>query len=76
MPLFVLDFNTKTIYSNRKLTATKIRLYPTVAQEIALAKSFGCVRWLWNNSLAETHRLYRETGKGLGQFALNNRLPG
>ena len=58
------------------LTATKIRLYPTAAQEIALAKSFGCARWYWNNSLAETQRLYRETGKGLGQYALNSRLPG
>lgn len=57
------------------LTATKIRLYPTPAQEESLAKAFGCARWLWNNSLAETQKVYQETGKGLGQFALNNRLP-
>ena len=57
------------------LTATKIRIYPTAVQEESLAKAFGCARWFWNNSLAETQKLYHETGKGLGQFALNNRLP-
>lgn len=57
------------------LTATKIRIYPTAAQEESLAKAFGCARWFWNNSLAQTQKLYHETGKGLGQFALNNRLP-
>jgi len=58
------------------LTATKIRIYPNNSQAQSLAKAFGCVRWLWNNSLNETQTVYRETGKGLGQFALNNRLPG
>ncbi len=57
------------------LTATKIRILPNAKQEEALAKAFGCARWLWNNSLAETQRVYQETGKGLGQFALNKRLP-
>ena len=58
------------------LTATKIRLYPDAMQEESLAKAFGCARWFWNNSLAETQKLYHETGKGLGQYALNSRLPG
>lgn len=57
------------------LTATKIRIYPTSKQEESLAKAFGCARWLWNNSLAETQKVYQETGKGLGQFALTGRLP-
>lgn len=57
------------------LTAARIRIYPTAKQEEALAKAFGCARWLWNNSLAETQKVYKETGKGLGQFALNARLP-
>jgi putative transposase len=57
------------------LTATLIRIYPNTAQAEALTKAFGCARWLWNNSLAETQAVYKETGKGLGQFALNNRLP-
>lgn len=57
------------------ITATKIRIYPDTKQADKLARSFGCARWFWNNSLAETQKLYNETGKGLGQFALNARLP-
>lgn len=57
------------------ITTIKIRLYPTAKQEESLAKAFGCARWLWNNNLAETQRVYKETGKGLGQYALNNRIP-
>ena len=57
------------------LTATKIRLYPNAAQTDKLAKAFGCARWYWNNSLAETQKVYQETGKGLGQYQLNARLP-
>lgn len=57
------------------ITATKIRIYPDTKQADKLAKAFGCARWFWNNSLAETQKLYHETGKGLGQFALNARLP-
>lgn len=58
------------------LSATKIRIYPDALQADKLAKAFGCARWYWNNSLAETQRIYQETGKGLGQYALNARLPG
>ena len=57
------------------ITATKIRIYPDTQQVEKLAKAFGCARWFWNNSLAETQKVYQETGKGLGQFALNARLP-
>jgi putative transposase len=56
--------------------AVKVRIYPDEAQKEALAKSFGCARWFWNNSLAETNRLYKETGKGLSQQGMNDRLPG
>ena len=64
-----------SIYSVLAITATKIRLYPDVKQVEKLAKAFGCARWYWNNSLAETQKVYQETGKGLGQYALNARLP-
>ena len=57
------------------LTATKIRIYPNSTQADKLAKAFGCARWYWNNSLAETQKVYMATGKGLGQFQLNARLP-
>ena len=57
------------------ITSTKIRIYPSDDQKVTINKFFGCARWLWNNSLAETQKAYKETGKGLGQFALNKRLP-
>ena len=57
------------------IKVAKIRIYPDTKQQEKLAKAFGCARWYWNNSLAETQRVYQETGKGLSQFALNARLP-
>ena len=62
-------------YIKIMITATKIRIYPDTQQAEKLAKAFGCARWFWNNSLNETQKFYQETGKGLGQFALNARLP-
>ena len=57
------------------LTATRIRIYPDEKQAEKLAKAFGCARWYWNDSLHRTKKVYQETGKGLGQYALNARLP-
>ena len=71
---FDLVFSVNVIYNTNMLAATKIRIYPTPAQEEKLAKAFGCARWFWNNSLAETQKVYQSTGKGLGQYALNARL--
>jgi putative transposase len=66
---------TKYTYNKHMLTATKIRIYPNAVQAEKLAKAFGSARWYWNNSLAETQKVYQETGKGLGQYQLNARLP-
>jgi putative transposase len=54
----------------------KARLYPTDAQCHYLAQSFGCARWWWNYALNKSIEVYKETGKGLGQSALNALLPG
>ncbi|MEG4487688.1 RNA-guided endonuclease TnpB family protein [Microcoleus sp. D2_18a_B4] len=56
--------------------AVKVRIYPTDEQQEALSKAFGCARWFWNNSLAQTNQIYKETGKGLSQQGMNDRLPG
>jgi putative transposase len=64
------------IYIKIMITANKIRIYPNTQQVEKLAKAFGCARWFWNNSLNENQNVYQDTGKGLGQFALNARLPG
>jgi putative transposase len=55
--------------------AVKVRIYPTDEQQVALSKAFGCARWFWNNSLAMTNQIYKETGKGLSQQGMNERLP-
>jgi len=53
----------------------KVRLIPTNEQQHQLAKMFGCSRWWWNFALNKSIETYKETGKGLGQSALNALLP-
>jgi putative transposase len=57
------------------LNATKIRLYPTAAQRVALAQQFGCARWVFNWGLDLWRRAYLETGKGMTYHALAASLP-
>ncbi|WP_414589858.1 RNA-guided endonuclease TnpB family protein [Scytonema sp. PCC 10023] len=55
--------------------AVQVRLYPSKEQQIQLAQTFGCARWWWNYALNKSIEVYTETGKGLGQVALNALLP-
>ena len=55
--------------------AVKVRLYPTSNQQQQLAQHFGCARWWWNYALNKSIETYKETGKSLGQSALNAFLP-
>jgi len=55
--------------------AIKIRLYPTPEQATQLNQVMGCSRWWYNYALNLCITTYRETGKGLGQIALNKVLP-
>lgn len=43
----------------------KFQLYPTKEQQILFAKTFGCVRAIWNLMLADKIKYYKETGKSL-----------
>ena len=56
-------------------TAIKVRLYPTLEQQAILSQHFGCARWWWNYALNKSIETYKETGKSLGQSALNAFLP-
>ncbi|WP_170863670.1 helix-turn-helix domain-containing protein, partial [Microcystis aeruginosa] len=47
------------------LNVLKVRIYPNKEQELALAKNFGCVRFIWNYYLNKTNNQYLETGKGM-----------
>lgn len=52
----------------------KIQLYPTEEQKIELNKYFGIARFMYNYGIDEVEREYKETGKFIGKYDLNNRL--
>ena len=43
--------------------AYKFRIYPNREQRVLFAKTFGCVRFIYNRMLADKIAAYRETGK-------------
>ena len=43
--------------------AYKFRIYPNEEQRTMLAKTFGCVRYLWNRMLSDHNELYRVIGQ-------------
>lgn len=45
--------------------AYKFRIYPTKKQEILIAKTIGCSRYVFNRFLAKWNDTYQATGKGL-----------
>ncbi|MGH3418684.1 MAG: RNA-guided endonuclease InsQ/TnpB family protein [Streptosporangiaceae bacterium] len=45
--------------------AYRCRAYPDEAQQQVLARTFGCVRVVWNRTLAARHARYHAEGKGL-----------
>jgi putative transposase len=57
------------------LKTVKVRIYPTQEQQSHLAGAFGCVRWVWNQSLAAMSRTYKETGKGVSALAMKKQIP-
>jgi putative transposase len=57
------------------LKAIKVRIYPTEAQQIHLAQAFGCVRWVWNQSLGIMTATYQETGKGVTAMTMKKSIP-
>ena len=46
---------------SKKLKAYKFRLYPNKSQEILLNKTFGCVRYAWNQNVANFNTYDKET---------------
>ncbi len=57
------------------LKAVKVRIYPTDSQQAHLAQAFGCVRWVWNQSLFVMSKTYKETGKGVSAFDMKKQIP-
>jgi putative transposase len=50
----------------------KYRIYPTKEQEIQLAKTFGCCRFVFNQILAKKIEFYKEEKKSLSKTECNN----
>ncbi|MDB9496085.1 RNA-guided endonuclease TnpB family protein [Spirulina major CS-329] len=57
------------------LKAVKVRIYPTDAQSVTLARHFGCARWLWNHCLSVMTATYKTTGKGISAFTMKKQIP-
>ncbi|WIV17431.1 IS200/IS605 family element RNA-guided endonuclease TnpB [Paenibacillus polygoni] len=54
--------------------AYKFRIYPNKNQEILIAKTIGCSRFVFNRFLAKWNEAYRETGKGLNYNTCSSQL--
>ena len=50
----------------------KYRIYPTKEKELQLAKTFGCVRFVYNQMLAKKIELYKTDGKSMSKTDCNN----
>ena len=50
---------------NRRNKAFKYRMYPNKEQEILFAKTFGCVRFIYNNTLYISMDSFETTGKSV-----------
>jgi putative transposase len=62
-------FYGRAAYFVRVRTAYRCRAYPDDTQASVLNRTFGCVRVVWNRTLAERHRRYRAEGKSLSYAA-------
>lgn len=51
------------------------RLYPTASQSALLYKHFGCVRWVYNKSLAMKIQAWNERKESLSRYDLCKMLP-
>jgi putative transposase len=52
------------------LKAYKYRIYPNKEQSVLIAKTFGCVRYIYNQALALKIKSYQETKKSPSCFTL------
>ena len=56
------------------LRAYKYRIYPTEEQKVLFAKTFGCVRYVYNWGIDIKSKLYKENKENIGAIALINRM--
>lgn len=58
-----------------KHKAYRFRIYPTTEQEILIAKTIGCSRFVFNHFLAKWEETYKATGKGLSYGSCSKDIP-
>lgn len=58
-----------------KHKAYKFRIYPAKEQEILIAKTIGCSRFVFNHFLAKWDETYKATGKGLSYGSCSKEIP-
>jgi len=58
-----------------KHKAYKFRIYPTKEQEILIAKTIGCSRFIFNHFLAKWEEMYKTTGKRLSYGSCSKEIP-
>jgi len=58
------DFYENTCDTVSMRTAYRCRAYPDEAQQVVLNRTFGCVRVVWNRTLAARHVRYHAESKG------------
>ncbi|MDV7401791.1 helix-turn-helix domain-containing protein, partial [Arthrospira platensis SPKY1] len=58
----------------KTLRAYKERFYPTPEQVVLLAKSFGCARFVYNNSLQYRTDAYYKDGTSISHSDIEKRL--
>lgn len=59
-----------------KHKAYKFRIYPNKTQANQIDQTIGCARFVYNEALSLSQKMYSETGKGLSYSVLSARLPG
>ncbi|ASA20477.1 IS200/IS605 family element RNA-guided endonuclease TnpB [Paenibacillus donghaensis] len=55
--------------------AYQFRLYPSPAQEVLIAKTMGCCRFVFNHFLAKWNDSFQATDKGLSYDSCSSELP-
>lgn len=58
--------------SNELLKAYKYRIYPNKEQEILIQKTFGCVRFVYNQTLSYKKTTYENEKKSFSKFDCNS----
>jgi transposase len=56
-------------------TAYRCRAYPSPEQAAVFSRTFGCVRLVWNKTLAERHTAYHERGEKTSSMVVISRDP-